>query len=892
KDNATGAYIFFIQRLNESGHSDKATKLAKNLIKIAGRKGKIHSQSAGLHLLADIQEGKSMKTLVASAGDGDPSLRAAAIKAAVPYINESNLSLWTRKLKRLEPGAQADIITLFGELGLKESMPAVSEALLHNDLNVRLAAIRSSGKIANSDMLPEFFEILKTADQPETNAVSKAILTMKGDDISDQLADALGDMPPSIQAEFIKILGLKAASHRFDDVFPYVQSNDREVRQSTLAALAQMVEVKHLPQLYELMNNMDEQDEISHVQQAIIAGIRRGDKGSLQKEVHRQMSNVPEAKKSNYFNILSSLGGQEGTMAVAEAYRKGNAAIQTAAVAALSRWSDFSAAEELYRIGEEGADSGHRDLAIRGYVSAVSSSAFPSEQKLLFLKKAMNLAHSAELKNIVIKETGKNKTFPALMFAGSYLNDNDVKQEAALAVMNIALSDKSFHGPLVKELLQKSMNILDGPDSEYQIESIKKHLAEMPEEGGFVSLFNGKNLNGWKGLVANPIERSKMSMQELARAQAKADKKILEEWKVVNGEMIFLGTGDNITTVDEYGDFEMFVDWKILDDGHKEGDGGIYLRGTPQVQIWDISRENVGAQVGSGGLYNNSTHISTPLKVADNPLGEWNNFRILMKGDRVTVYLNGELVTDNVIMENYWDRNIPIFPKEQIELQAHGSRVAYRDIFIKEIPRPEPFVLSPTEEKEGFEVLFDGTHMHHWQGNTNDYVIDNGEMVVHKPKFGSGGNLFTKKEYSDFEFRFEFKLTPGANNGLGIRAPLEGDAAYLGMELQILDNDAEIYKNLKEHQYHGSVYGIIPAKRGYLKPVGEWNYQEVTVKGPHIKVVLNGTTILDGNVEEASKNGTLDGRDHPGLKREKGHIGFLGHGSTVWFRNIRVKKLE
>jgi hypothetical protein len=125
----------------------------------------------------------------------------------------------------------------------------------------------------------------------------------------------------------------------------------------------------------------------------------------------------------------------------------------------------------------------------------------------------------------------------------------------------------------------------------------------------------------------------------------------------------------------------------------------------------------------------------------------------------------------------------------------------------------------------------------------------------------SGGNLFTEKEYSDFIFRFEFKLTPGANNGLGIRTPMQGDAAYVGYELQILDNTAEVYANLQPYQYHGSVYGIIPALRGYLKPVGQWNSQEVYLKGDDIRITLNGTVILEGNLKEASKKGTADGKD-------------------------------
>lgn len=189
-----------------------------------------------------------------------------------------------------------------------------------------------------------------------------------------------------------------------------------------------------------------------------------------------------------------------------------------------------------------------------------------------------------------------------------------------------------------------------------------------------------------------------------------------------------------------------------------------------------------------------------------------------------------------------------------------------------------------------FEILFDGTNLDKWTGNTTDYVVEDGVLVIY-PDRGGKGDLFTKEEFSDFIFQFEFQLTPGANNGLGIRAPLEGVAAFDGIELQIIDNTAEKYRNIEDYQRHGSVYGVIPAKTGFLKPVGQWNYQEVVVKGSWIKVVLNGTVILDGDIEAASKNGTLDGKAHPGLKRKKGHIGFLGHGDVVRFKNIKVRNL-
>ena len=192
--------------------------------------------------------------------------------------------------------------------------------------------------------------------------------------------------------------------------------------------------------------------------------------------------------------------------------------------------------------------------------------------------------------------------------------------------------------------------------------------------------------------------------------------------------------------------------------------------------------------------------------------------------------------------------------------------------------------------EKGFIPLFNGKNLDGWVGNKESYQAKDG-MIVIEPKGGGGGNLYTEKEYGDFNLRFEFQLTPGANNGLGIHAPLEGDAAYVGKELQILDNEHEKYAKLETYQYHGSVYGVIAAKRGYLKPTGEWNQQEVIVEHPKIKIILNGTTILEGDYLEASKNGTLDKKDHPGLQRSSGHIGFLGHGDVVRFKNIRIKEL-
>lgn len=213
---------------------------------------------------------------------------------------------------------------------------------------------------------------------------------------------------------------------------------------------------------------------------------------------------------------------------------------------------------------------------------------------------------------------------------------------------------------------------------------------------GFKALFNGKDLTGWKGLVANPKVRAKMSAEKLAAEQKKADQQMRDHWKVIDGVLEYDGKGNSLCTAKDYADFELYVDWKIKE----KGDSGIYLRGSPQVQIWDPMHWKIG----SGGLYNNKKGPSQPLPgpkqaivrdgkviveelLADNPIGEWNTFHIKMVGEKVWVKLNGRTVVNGVVMENYWERDKPIYPTGQIELQHHGNTIWFKNVYIKELPR-------------------------------------------------------------------------------------------------------------------------------------------------------------------------------------------------------------
>ncbi|MBA4149990.1 MAG: DUF1080 domain-containing protein [Verrucomicrobia bacterium] len=239
-----------------------------------------------------------------------------------------------------------------------------------------------------------------------------------------------------------------------------------------------------------------------------------------------------------------------------------------------------------------------------------------------------------------------------------------------------------------------------GHDSHVEFRNIRIHelprIFERPNATppvGFVSLFNGRDLTGWKGLAGNLTNIAQMSLDEWAQKQVEADELMRQNWKVEKGALVYRGKDfkggkgfDNLCTArDDYADFEMLVDWKI----EPKGDSGIYLRGYPQVQIWEINSGGVNKKhPGSGGLFNNEKTPNYASKYADRYVGEWNRFRILMVGDRVHVFLNDELVVNNLPLENFWERGKPLNAFGPIELQAHRSVVHFRNVYLREIPRP------------------------------------------------------------------------------------------------------------------------------------------------------------------------------------------------------------
>jgi HEAT repeat protein len=888
---ATASLLDYAWIVADKGDIKTMDKITKLVMSKCNDVITIQNKSAALGIYTWFHKMDAMPLLLKAAAHPLSKYRTAAMRFSLDIPGSDVVTKWTSYFPKAIPAAKPEIIAMLGERGDPLALPLLNSALSDKDVNVRTEAAEALARINGGEAINSLitYMMVYTSEEDQKAAETALMTIMKSDDMR-FLMPVLKDGTPAARKTAIEILAWNADNKYFADILPLTTA-DEPVRSAAFKALASLAGPQNHAELIDLLSKTQNPDHISGIQVALaLAASKNSDPEKRSDVIIRRINQKNDPSlSSKLIPVLSKTGGREALKLVLSQFENGNPEMREISFKSLTGWRDYSASSALYEIVASGNKT-YEGPAFEGYVRQIRSADLPDDQKLLLYRKIMPYALTAARKNTVLTELGKLKTYQTLFFEANYLDDPETSASAAKAAMYTALptvnSKAGMYGAIVREILTKVTGKLAGMESEYDREMVKKYIDNMPGDEGFQPMFNGKDLTGWHGLVENPIARAKMKPAELAKKQAEADKKVPLNWSVKDGAIWFNGKGDNLCTIKQYSDFEMLVDWRIT----KKGDSGIYLRGTPQVQIWDTSRVDVGAQVGSGGLYNNQKNPSKPLKVADNPVGDWNTFRIIMIGEKVWVWLNGELVVDNVTLENYWERSLPIFPKEQIELQAHGTDLAFRDIYIREISDKE-YNLTPEERSEGFVSLFNGRNLDNWTGNKTSYVAEDG-MIVVKPGDGSGGNLYTEKEYSDFVFRFEFQLTPAANNGLGIRAPLQGDAAYVGMELQILDDTAPVYANLQPYQYHGSVYGVIPAKRGFQKPVGEWNYEEVVAEGTHIKITLNGTVIVDGDIAEPRDKGTMDHKDHPGLKNTTGHIGFLGHGSELKFRNIRIKDLS
>ena len=869
KTDATGAYVALLARLAAAGNS-KAVAAAKALRKTGMPQ---NVRAAGLGIVLGTDAKKQTPELLAALKDADRAYRCAALDYANAFADEALYAALVKKLPSLSDAAQTDVVSWLGARHAASQSAAVVAAMSSPDDELALAAVRAAGKIGGQQALDALIAQLGGAHAKEASA---ALAAFNGKPNAAFVAALDGD--PATQANALKLVAKRRITSAADKVFALLNSPDRAVRTAAYGALAGVTTPADFNRLCGLLNQAQE-DDVKALQAGLKNALAKESSDMQYKMVAGQMAAAPE--KARYYPLLAQAASKEAIDALLAADDR------EAAFAALLTVENPAMVDVLYDLAHR--NPAWTDAALARYTEFVTASADTGVRKYQLYRRALELNPSAKVQNKLLKALAKTPEFPVLVLAVKYLDNPATAETAALAVKTAAAKNPDMGGEIVASALKKAQEVYaelakSDADAGYAVDEIKGLLAKLPAEG-FVPASLAPET--WKAVAGDPDARRAMKPKALAKAQQEADAAAAGTWNVADGVLTGATGAPTLGSAKEYENFCLIVEWKT------DGEAGLGIRSIPQIAL---GGRNAGALTG------NMLHENTAPAAANRP-GEWNTMEVRVVNDRVTVVLNGITTCNNVILENTCNREIPAYTEGQILLVGGTAPVSFREMYVRELPPTPRFELSPEEAAEGFEVLFDGTSMHKWTGNTTNYVPLDGTIYV-TAQYGGSGNLYTKKEYADFILRFEFQFVQeGVNNGIGIRTPMGVDAAYHGMEIQILDHDAPIYKNLREYQQHGSVYGIIPAKRVKFPPLGTWNVEEIRAVGDRITVTVNGEVILDGDIREAcqghnvapdggKKNPyTVDHRNHPGLFNASGHIGLLGHGAGIKFRNIRIKEL-
>ena len=855
---AADAYLRLLARLAAAGDA-RAVKAARGLLKCDLQ----YIRGGALAILVDaLGAGKAMPYVLKAVEEGPAEYRYAALQS----LGKGDDKLFAQVaagMPRYDAAAQAAVIGWLGECGAVSQADVITAAVASPDDRVAEAAIAASGRIGGEKALRALAGAL---EGPHAGAAMKALLAFNGQ-INPEVERLLAKDDAGVLVPALKLAAARRMSAAADRVFALLGSSDAEVRAAAYGALPFVAQPQHMDRLSALLDASDEAHTAA-IQSALI-------RTSGQLPADRRYSAVAGYMKASetparYYPVLAQSGTQEAVASLLDGFRSGN---RDAAFAAL-----LTAENPMLT-----------DRALMRYADLASQAAVTPIRRYQLYRQALALRPSAAVQAKLLGYLSGVYALPALMLAAEYLDDAQTAAPAAAAVKTIvAKCNPMPGGEAVCKALERAHEVYkelakSDADAGYAVDELTGLLGKIPADGFAVLPADG--LAGWTAVAVNPAEAKRLPARQVAKLRKAAGEAVAANWGAADGLLEFAAeTPATIGTEKEYENFELWIEWR------SEGEAGMAVRSMPLIRL--------GGAAGTGLADGKAART-----VADNAPGTWNTLYVKVVDDRITLVENGVKVAENAVMTNLCAPGEPVYAQGRIELAGQGALVAFRNLWINELPSTPVFSLPADEAAAGYEVLFDGRSLYKWTGNTTNYVPLDGTIDV-TATYGGSGNLYTVGEYGDFILRFEFRfLTEGVNNGIGIRTPMGVDAAFHGMEIQILDHDAPIYKDISDYQQHGSVYGVIAADRVKFGELGEWNTEEIRAVGDRITVTVNGRVILDGNIREAcrghnvSEDGskvnpyTVDHRNHPGLFNKSGHIGLLGHGAGIQFRNLRVLDL-
>lgn len=832
-----------------------------------------HIRVSALNGLVSKENQSSLNRLIHAFADPEREVRATAFLHATVFTLPGATQQFAEQLDDLPTAYRIELLDMLGKRGDPLALDIIKKSLDDTDETVRVAALDAIWHLSTESYLGVIKSVLNTEFSDQTGQkVSDHFQRIKEADLVTFINSNYDQLPVSGKSFVLQTSARRQLPGLKLVYLNTLSGSNASLQMQAAEAIAPIAADDDLGTLLSAAEVQASQGARRIIWKTVAELVERSPaQRSLLAQIDTLYHSAPDSMKEEIISVYRRIGGKQALRFVLNEVEKGKGLLHEVAVRNLSRWPDDSAVRPLLDYIETTSDLNEQVLSVRGLIRLLRDPEIPDIRAVYYLQKLAQCDLRPEERRLVIGTLAQRPLPSAFDLAIGYLKDPEVSGAAYTAVVEIAakadkstMSGKQMAGILINGFAGESLQ-----------ETVKKITTvddanEIKPPQGFDVLFNGRDLSGWQGLVSNPPGRAKMSAEALREAREAADRKMREHWHVIDGILFFDGYGESLCTIKNYRNYELLIDWKI----EKDGDSGIYLRGTPQVQMWDPAYHPEG----SGGLFNNQKHPSKPLVLADNPAGEWNRFRIIVRGERVTVYLNEVLVVDNIPLENYWERDKPLYPSEAIELQAHFSPLYFKNIFIRELP---------DEDADYTGFLFNGKDLTGWQvvgGDKQNWYAE--EDILFTSGEG-GGWIATEKEYADFELSLEFRLPEGGNSGVFLRAPLTGNPAYAGMEFQVLDDYADVYKDLKPWQYTASLYGLQPPSSRQTKQAGEWQKMEITCKGPSIIVKLNGVLVNDVNLVDYM--GHVD--SHPGIKRRKGVIGLQNHSTKVEYRNIYINEL-
>ncbi len=670
-------YIKFAEELTKSGKNEGLT-ICREILLNSQKNYKNQQRLAALDLLVQYGGPNVLSTLFTIIKEDDKKLRVATLNLARKYTESSQIAEWVAFAKNQSPEVQAEIIDMLGQAKATTALPFIEESLVHDSVQVQLAAINALSQIDKNVAQKLIGLLQKSLEKTQLSAIQLALSSQPTSQIWPNAAGKFGQLPPASKILLIDILGQRGVQDAKALIKEALKSTEPTVRIASLKALEKLAGADDLSELTRFLLTRDKSTEKRTATEAVAASYSQTkDKKMAFQQLSTIYNSANENEKTTLLNVFKRIGDNQ-SLALIET-ELNDKALKPAAIQALTDWPNEAALASLFRLAKSQEDLTTRVLAIRGALRIIQENPMDKLRKRWLYQDLMEICTRQEEKGMVLAAIGELKSLDALKYVAPYFQNDSLGLEALLAATKAVETERDQPSKFTpQQILLALAESYANPNALTEIKNNPQFAARQNQPpDGFIALFNGKDLTGWKGLVENPVKRAKMSPEELQLAQAKADALMNAHWKIIDDVLFFDGKGESLCTAKDYRNFEMLVDWKI----EKFGDSGIYLRGAPQVQIWDPAQWPEG----SGGLYNNQKNPSKPLKRADNPIGEWNTFRIIMRDDRVTVYLNNVLVVDNVQMENYWERDKPIYPTGQIELQSHNSPLYFRNVFIREL---------------------------------------------------------------------------------------------------------------------------------------------------------------------------------------------------------------